>query len=82
MTPLEVLHQKLIEADESGIIAALVRNCVKAVLAFLAFAAFIVVMVLLTTALYWVIGGWAVAIGAVVALGVFVGAIATAFEVL
>lgn len=82
MTPLELLHRKLVEADESGVIASLVRNCVRATLWVLAFAAFIVIMVLLVNALYWVIGGWAIAVGAVVTLGVVIGLFATAFELI
>lgn len=81
MTPLELLHRKLIEADEAGVISTLIRNCTRAVLFLLAVAAFVVIMFLVTNALYWLIGGWGIAIGAIVTLGVLVGALVTAFEV-
>lgn len=80
MTPLEVLHVQMVKLGESDLWRMFLRNLRVAGLAVLVLVVYIASMLLVTDVLYGLFGGWGVALGAAIALAVFLGLLMTAIE--
>lgn len=80
MTPLEVIQVQMVKLGESSLWRVFLRNLRVAGLAVLVLVVYIVSMLLATNVLYGLFGGWGVALGAAIALAVFLGLLLTAIE--
>lgn len=80
MTPLEVLQVQIVKLGESGLWRMFLRNLRVAGLVVLVLVVYVVSMVLVIDVLYGLFGGWGTAIGAAIALAVFLGLLLTAIE--
>lgn len=78
--PIIIIREELDSLKNSGFVDQLIRNSVMIVASLLAFGVFLVVMFLLTNLLQSFIGGWGIAIGGIITLGVALGALVTAME--
>lgn len=80
MTPLQAVLVQLVKLGESNLWRAFLRNLRVAGLFVLVLVVYIVSMFLVTDVLYGLFGGWGVALGAAIALAVFLGLLMTAIE--